>query len=273
MLSFFDFWIIFDVMKSLSRKQREIQHRHTMMLELAETILHTEGFAALSMDRIAELSEYSKGTVYQHFACKEEILIQCCISHTQRLTSFFERASRFEGRHRERLLAIFFAHDLWATLEPKCQELLQTVGADGIRDKVRPESLQEHSRQETELIKIVATIVGDAIEAGELKLDESLNPVELVFGLWSLSYGSQLIRSYDIPLKDYGVRDAVKVITRLSGAMLDGLGWKPLGHEFNYDQSLERIGQEIFPEELASLKIKCRGDEATVAAEPRLISK
>ncbi len=240
-------------MKTLSRKQREIHHRHSLMLEIAETILKNEGFAALSMERIAELSEYSKGTVYQHFACKEEILIQCCNAHIQRLSTFFERASQFDGRHRERLLAIFVAHDLWAALEPKCPELLQTVSADGIRDKVPPESLDEHNRLEAALIGIVANIVNDAIYASELQLDDSLNPVELVFGLWSLSYGSQLIQSYNIPLQQLGVRDAVNAITRLSGAMLDGLGWQPLGHEFDYDETLKRIADEVFADEMALL--------------------
>ncbi len=31
-----------------------------------------DGYHGLSMDRIAEALEYSKGTIYQHFSCKKK---------------------------------------------------------------------------------------------------------------------------------------------------------------------------------------------------------
>jgi len=75
-----------------TRKQREIADRHTRFLDIAGSLIEAEGYSTLSMDRIAELAEYSKGTVYQHFSCKEEILIQLCNQNSQNLKSLFTAA-------------------------------------------------------------------------------------------------------------------------------------------------------------------------------------
>lgn len=240
-------------MSTPTRKQREIAERHQLFLTIAEDIVREENCHALSMDRIAELAEYSKGTVYQHFHCKEEILIQLCNQCMMNLASLFARASEFSGNHRERLLAVFYAHDLFFKLQPDSFELMQGLGGQLIMTKVNPDSLGEHRRIETSLIGTVSAIVADAIKDGELELDDAINPVELVFGLWSLSYGGQLIQTYDIPLQELGVRDPGASLIRTSLAMLDGLQWQPLSANFNYDQTLVRVQSEIFSEETRDL--------------------
>jgi len=35
--------------------------------------------------------------------------------------------------------------------------------------------------------------------------------------------------------------------------LLDGLNWHPLSNEFDYQSTLKRVAEEIFPEELAVL--------------------
>ncbi|MBX2879683.1 MAG: TetR/AcrR family transcriptional regulator [Granulosicoccus sp.] len=237
-----------------TRKQREVAERHSLFLSIGRELLESDGFNNLSMDGIAEIAEYSKGTVYQHFKCKEEVLIQLCNQCVTELIALFKRASQFNGNHRERLVSMFFAHDLWAHLNPTRFAMIQTLHADGIKDKVDVASLTEHNQLEAELISIVSGVVQDAANQGYLKLDESLNPVELVFGLWSLSYGGQLLQGYDIPLKDLGVRDPGQVLIRIASAILDGLGWMPLSSDFDYQHTLNRLATELFTDEVSTLK-------------------
>lgn len=205
------------------------------------------------MDRIAELAEYSKGTVYQHFHCKEEILIQLCNQCITDLSSLFIKASQFDGNHRERLLAVFYAHDLFAHLQPDSLTIMQSLGGNLITAKVDPSSLAKHRKMEASLLETVSSIVSDGLANGDLTLGEDLNPVELVFGLWSLSYGGQLIQTYDIPLQDLGVRHAGSALIRNSLAMLDGLNWRPLSTEHDYNASLERVKREMFAEEIKQI--------------------
>lgn len=253
-------------MNQLTRKQREIADRHQLFLRLARDILNNESYQAVTMERIADLAEYSKGTVYQHFHCKEEILIQLCNQFITDLSALFRRASLFDGNHRERLLAVFFAHDLFAQLQPDNLAIMQSLGGSHITTKVDPSSLAEHRQMEAALLEIVSSIVSDGIACGELALNSELNPVELVFGLWSLSYGGQLIQTYDIPLQDLGIRDAGGALIQTSLAMLDGLHWRPLSTEHDYNKTLERVKLELFADEvqqLATRRSENDGQQAT----------
>ncbi len=239
-------------MNALTRKQREIAGRHTLFLDIARTLMLEEGFHNLSMDRIAEIGEYSKGTVYQHFTCKEEILMQLCISAMTHLFSLFQRAANFDGNHRERLIATLYAHEIWARSDNVNMCLIQHLDNDGVKEKVTPTSLQRHDELEQLVIGSVANIVQDAINDGDLPAS-SLNPVEIVFGLWSMSYGGQLLQSYDIPLQELGVRDPGNVLTRMVSLTLDGLGWKPLLDEEQWIKTHQRIRKQLFAEELQQI--------------------
>ncbi|MFT5093045.1 MAG: AcrR family transcriptional regulator, partial [Porticoccaceae bacterium] len=71
-------------MENLTRKQREIKEREDRILGLARTMLAEGGYLGLSMDAIAEQLEYSKGTIYNHFPCKEEIIISLAVETMDR---------------------------------------------------------------------------------------------------------------------------------------------------------------------------------------------
>ena len=62
-------------MQTLTPKKREILERESRILEVARPMVVREGYHGLNMDRIAEEVRYSKGTIYNHFSCKEEIII------------------------------------------------------------------------------------------------------------------------------------------------------------------------------------------------------
>ena len=82
---------------TLTRKQREIQSREGRILEVARSMIVQDGYHGLSMDRIAEALEYSKGTIYQHFSCKEEILMALVNQAMERRLDLFRRAAAFRG--------------------------------------------------------------------------------------------------------------------------------------------------------------------------------
>jgi AcrR family transcriptional regulator len=91
---------------TLTRKQREVKEREGRILELARSMIIQEGYHGLSMDRIAEALEYSKGTIYQHFSCKEEILMALVNQTMERRLDLFRCAAAFRGRSRERITAV-----------------------------------------------------------------------------------------------------------------------------------------------------------------------
>jgi len=232
-----------------SRKQREIANRHALFLEIAEGILADEGFHLLSMDRIAEVAEYSKGTVYQHFTCKEEILIQLCIKCMTELHSLFQKAAQFDGSQRDRVIGFFYAHQLWSAIGSNRTDMLMHLSMHGVREKVTERSLHQHDELEQNLVGMVSRIVQQAIEAGELPKHKHMQPAEIVFGMWSLSSGGQMLQSSDLPLEEFGVANADMTLLRTLNTMLDGLNWQPLHNESQFKKLLKKFNSELFADE------------------------
>jgi len=241
-------------MNSLSRKQREIADRHALFLRTSRELLHELGFHQFSMDLVAQRAEYSKGTVYQHFSCKEEILVQLCNRTIMGLHKLGQRAASYSGRHRERLLAFQVAHELWLEFEPGDIYMLQNLHTDGVLDKVDEPSRVKHHELEVGIIQLVASIIQDAMDDGDLPVGQ-LNAAELVYGLWSMSYGGQLLRSYQIPLKQLGIRDPGRAITTLIQTTLDGLGWQPSMTHEQTNALLIHFETEFFKADIDMLRL------------------
>jgi AcrR family transcriptional regulator len=240
-------------MNTLTRKQREIQQRKQLMLDIAEQLIDEDGHQALSMDRIAELSEYSKGTVYQHFPCKEEVLIAICQRSMGTLTELFERANRFDGRPRERIVAIYFAHSLYAALHTLQFCCIQIVKSASVKEKISEQSLATHLESERRIVGLVAHSIQDGISCGDLVLPVDCNPIDVVFGFWSSSYGGLLLQTYDIDFNEIGLPDLNASMRKIFQFTLDGMGWKPLSNNHDYAAVIERIKAEVFADECAQL--------------------
>lgn len=234
----------------MSRKQREIANRHALFLEIAESILADEGFHLLSMERIAEIAEYSKGTVYQHFTCKEEILIQLCIKCMTQLNKLFITAEQFDGTQRDRIIAAFYAHQLWSRTGNNRTDMLMHLSMHGVREKVTERSLQQHDELEQNLVGLVNRIVQQAIDNGELPKHKHMQPAEIVFGIWSLNSGGQMLQQSDLPLEDFGVSNADMSLLRMLNVVLDGLNWQPLHNETQFKKLLKKFNTELFVDEL-----------------------
>ena len=57
------------------RKERQKAEMRDLILEAALRIIRDEGFAALTMRKIAEAIEYSPATIYLHFASRDDIAL------------------------------------------------------------------------------------------------------------------------------------------------------------------------------------------------------
>src|SRR5262249_55817619 len=121
--------------RTLTRKQREVHDREARILDLARSMIVEDGYHGLSMDRIAEAMEYSKGTIYQHFSCKEEIVIALLNQTMERRLDLFRRAAAYRGGSRERITAIGVAAELFFQLYPDHLHTEQTIRVSSVREK------------------------------------------------------------------------------------------------------------------------------------------
>jgi len=234
---------------TISRKQREIQEREDLILNVAREMLLERGYLGMTMDRIATEIEYSKGTVYQHFSSKEDVLVALAGQTTRTRASLFVRAAQYQGATRDRMWAIGVADDLFMRLYPAHWQSEQIIRAVSIQSKATRERLSQLESTEMESFHAVSGIIRDAIAQGDPVVENESTPHQLAFGLWSMSFGAHFISASSPNLVLTGMSDGDESLRRNYNALLDGYGWTPLSSEIDYTATRQRVLEQVFPEE------------------------
>lgn len=238
----------------LSRKKREILEREELILSAAQSLIYEHGYNYLSMDRVAEIVEYSKGTIYNHFASKEDLVcsLSCrCISN---LIDIFEYAYHYPGSTRERYSAIGLGYSLYHQLHPMDAQNIQTVKNNAVREKVSEYKLVEMESLEQKITHIASSIVQQAIDCGDLGKDLQNNVNTIVFGFWSMHYGAIQLYQSDIPLHELGFNPVVSMLWNNANIYLNGYQWQPLSTESSSKILFEKISTVLFDGEINALK-------------------
>lgn len=68
------------------RKKREREQKRQLMLEAAEELILEKGLDQLNMDEVAVRSEFSKGSLYQYFKNKNDLVLGICHKATSLLS-------------------------------------------------------------------------------------------------------------------------------------------------------------------------------------------
>jgi AcrR family transcriptional regulator len=239
---------------TLTRKQREVQERERRILELARSMIVRDGYHGLSMDRIAEALEYSKGTIYQHFSCKEEIVMALVNQTMERRLELFRRAAAFRGRSRERITALGAAAELFFQLYPDHIHTEHTIRITSIREKTSDQRRLSLESCEARCSEVVRGLIRDAVAAGDLQLSDDFGVEDLAFGLWSITFGGYSIAATSPLLAGLGIQDPLLAIRGNCIRLLDGVGWKPLSTETDLSPLVDRIKREVFAAEFAQVE-------------------
>lgn len=238
----------------MTRKQRELFEREQLILDTAQLILQHEGLKSLTMDRVAAEIEYSKGTVYNHFSSKEEIISGISCRCVKNLIELFTRARNYSGSHRERIAAIGIAHSLYAQLHPAELQNMQIIKSADIRQKIAAEKQVELLQLEQQITGIVLEIVNDAIRDGDIPQGQPFVPDSIVLGLWSMGYGSNLLHLSGIPFDQLGMQKPLQMVWINSNKFLDSYQWKPLSTAFDIYELQEKLCTELFSAEMKQLE-------------------
>jgi AcrR family transcriptional regulator len=111
------------VMGIAERKNRQKQALRERILDAARRIVMREGFAALSMRKIADAIEYSPATLYLHFASRDEIAQALCAEgYAQLLQTFVPLAAIADPA--ERLKALGRAYVAFGVAHPETYRLI-----------------------------------------------------------------------------------------------------------------------------------------------------
>lgn len=241
-------------MSTLTRKQREIREREGRLLGIARQMLIEQGFAGLSMDRLADAAEYSKGTLYQHFSTKEDLVTALAIESMERRVELFHRALEFRGRPREKMLAIGVADELFSLRDPHHYRSEFVIKLASLRERASPERRETLAQLEQDCFGPIVGIVQSAIELRDLVLPSPAAVHSLVYSVVTMALGTHLSVLNDCPVANaLGITDPISVLRDNLLTLFDGFGWKPLRAEWDYTATYHRIRSEIFHDDFATL--------------------
>ena len=232
----------------LSQKHLEIQSRDNAILDAAREIFFERGYYGLTMDGIANSVGCPKGTIYHRFSCKEDIII-CLATRSLRVrNSMMSRAAAFEGRSRERMLAMGEAIALFTRLYQSDSRLLHTAMGP-LREKASPERVLALAREENAGIQTVYQILASGVQAGDLPLEGEVSVEEIALGAWGLVDGSFALIESGIPFHCLELKDPFHKVWHFFNIAADGYGWKPLLNEWDYEETLANVRRQVLPDE------------------------
>lgn len=230
-----------------TRKERERAAREELILDHAQRLLLRDGFQDLNLDKLAEAVEYSKGTLYLHFKTKEDIALAVVTRALKERADFFERALTFQGRSREKIRALGFACCQFAKVYPdyfNVEMMLKSLSFWEKADEVRQ---HQYAMQGGRCFRVMHRLVTEGLQQGDLPSGK-IPPEQMVFSIASTAIGSHIMGRNPHALMLAGIEDPLKALCQNISVLLDGLGWKPLSSEWDYDAVDRRIKKEIFPE-------------------------
>lgn len=237
-------------------KERELQRREEEILRVARQLLLDHGYLGMTMDRIAAGIEYSKGTLYQHFASKEDVLCALALESERMRQNFFERAAVFPGNPRERMTAVGAAYELYFRLYPTFFKSEQMIMNQELLAKISAERREQVLNCGARCHELMTGIIADAQTARQLTLPPGMTPGTLAFLLWSLTSGSYLNMADPEHLAHMGVTNALEAVRAACQIMLDGFQWQPLSTDHDYFAVASRVYAQIFPKETAEVVLQ-----------------
>jgi len=230
-----------------ARKEREKAAREELILDHAQRILLKDGFQNLNLDALAESVEYSKGTLYLHFRTKEDIALAVVARAQKERADFFERVLRFNGSSRERVRAIGFACCHFANVYPDYYNVEMMLKSLSFWEKADEARQHQYAMQGGRCFRAIHRLVTDGLHDGDLPPGK-LRSEQIVFAIASTAVGSHIMSRNPQALMLAGIDDPLQALCENVNILLDGLNWKPLSSEVDYQAVDRRIKKEIFPE-------------------------
>ena len=232
-------------MNTQSRRQREFEQREKLFLDTARNIIRSEGISALTMDKIAEQTEYAKGTVYKHFTCKEDILCGLCLDSLGLMYDMFQQALTWEGNSREKIICIGVGYQLYTQHFPEEFDLLIAARTNNIREKASPERLERMDQVDTLVMNAIRAVIELGIKDGDLTLRAGIKVDDLCLGLWAMSFGLLVLDSARDLISGLELTETNTLLLHQMACLLDGYHWKPLSTEYDYQNTYLNTFQHL----------------------------
>ena len=230
---------------SPSAKQIEIQRRSRRILSVGFELMREGGLRGVRLERIAEIVGCTRGTLYNHFKNREEILVAMAARAVQSRIRLFEQAIAMTDSTREKIASVCLASMVYADELPLEFAMEHAIRHETIWQRTSAARQQVFRENELACMTLVGEVINTAIGNRDLPLPAGLTADQMIervtFGLWSMSFGGLVIEATSPSLKAVGIHDARSTIHHNCNALLDSFGWAPHFDPLKYQAFLKQL--------------------------------
>ena len=194
-----------------ARKDRLKQELREEITAAARDLFVTEGYANVSIRKIADRVGCAPGTIYLHFADKDSILSAICLETFAKLDKRMEAIRNDQGDPIERLRRGGRAYIQFALDHP--HHYLATFGLTGAPGFKSPEA--HHAGVGS--FNCMLQCVGQCIETGRLRINDV---EEVAQALWACWHGTAILL---ISKCDFPFIEQSRLIDRVIDICLEGI--------------------------------------------------
>ena len=243
-------------MNELSRKQREIKQRDELILNVSRSLFIEHGYHNVTMDSIAKAVEYSKGTVYQHYASKEEIISALCMRFGEMILGWFDQiASDDTIPGYVKMLLIMESEIVVHEYASADHDLLTLFKSQAFSSKVSEDILHDMNCNVEEIIKMVHVFVRKAEASGELIIQPPATIDSITMGCWAMIEGTYEIADKHTYEKGNFTAKQIKQVMRTNSLMfLKGCGWQSIPLQSDGQLTLD----DEYKQKINNFKQYCR---------------
>ena len=148
------------------RKEREFQRREQEILNAALELFTSDEWQTATIEQIAQRAEIGKGTVYKHFASKDEIYARLALDFQRRVLATLRGIDPTLGvldKLREAIRCVFEAH---RAMGPEHQRVLQYYERREFWKALSESTRGEIMAQRAEFDAFIGDIVQQGIDEG-----------------------------------------------------------------------------------------------------------
>lgn len=236
-------------MSTRERRQREFEAREKRFLEVSREQIRADGLLNLQMAKIAEAADYSTGTLYHHFASKEDLLLALTTESSGLRQAYFAKASAWQASTRERLMAVVVADIAFLNRFPEHFKIELIAMNEVVWTRASTERRQAMIASKAPLGEVVENLIQEALNNGDLPVDRLIRAKDVSVGCWSLCLGMHSIIHCDGMPEFLQLAQPYRLLCWSLQCFMNGLGWRPLfdvSDMDGLDALIERLKNEVF---------------------------
>jgi AcrR family transcriptional regulator len=184
------------------------------ILDAADHLLARYGYRKMTVDDIAQEAGIGKGTIYLHFASKEEVTLSHVDRIVERLKERLWAIARTDADVAIRLRLMLVTRVLFRfdSVQHYTQSLNDLLAA------LRPKLLARRARYFEEEARVFAEVLGEGQRAGAFNAGDALSTA------FALLHATNSLLPYSLSTNELGERDEIKEKTEhIADLILSGL--------------------------------------------------